>query len=87
MNNLVEGKGKRGLASCTSEVRHRVAQSGGNAIHQVRGLQAVAPELRAVIARKGGISRGEQVRKARITKGINELRNSENVIELPQAMK
>ncbi|MDG6998349.1 MAG: hypothetical protein JRN15_04455 [Nitrososphaerota archaeon] len=87
MKALIEGKGKRGLASCTSEVRHRVAQAGGNALHKVRGLQAVSPELRSIIARKGGLSRGEQVRKERNVKQSNPLREPENVMAVPQTIQ
>ena len=80
----IEEKRKRGMASCDSDIRHRVAQAGGNADHHVRGLQAVSPELRTLIARKGGLSRGEQIRKTRTAKKQNELMDSQSVIEMPQ---
>ena len=79
MSETIDEKGKRGLASCTAEVRHRVAQAGGSALHNTRGLQAVSPELRAIIARKGGLARSEQVRKARSIESPTELRYSEKV--------
>ena len=86
MIDQIEEKRKRGLASCDSDVRHRVAQAGGNANHHVRGLQAVSPEMRTLIARKGGLSRGEHIKRSRTIKKQNELLDSENVIEVPQQM-
>ena len=45
----------RGLASADEETRKRVARAGGSAPHpHGRGMQNVAPEKRAEIARKGG---------------------------------
>lgn len=54
---------RRGLASASEETRERVAKSGGNAPHGIRGLQALPPEIRIAIARKGGLARGIQRRK------------------------
>lgn len=55
---------RRGLASASEEVRQRVAQMGGYALHQIRGLQAAPAETRIRVSKIGGHVSGE-IRRAR----------------------
>ena len=61
---------RRGLASASEEVRRRVAQMGGYAIHEIRGLQAAPAETRSRVSKIGGHVSGE-IRRARKQTTVN----------------